>query len=767
MPNMTLTKLLTLTSLENIPKRLNAVNMTALARARQFRIQTMIDPAVQTGAKKKSTDFVRKAKAKVAARRSDAMAKAMRQQIKAMSDAKKRVMKLLHANSGRTPAKVIEAFLKRAKRNRRKLARGEMASLLIRCPQKNISGFTGELAGVLGMRSASDLAGSDIQIRQLLSERNGMGAVYSVRFPIKRNSVYTEIHNFAWALRKSKRFTSVRPDSSRKMVFATALTHAKRAERVFAWPLVLTGVFEAHKLIPQPHGRALGEGIIIAHPDTGWAPHPQYNRDQIDVAQSFNVATEAMGGEAARHSLSISDVDILNITHGTAAASVIVGGNGTGDGSSRVAENSLIFPTNLLGIREYLSNKHIVDGNGSLMGVAPLAKVRPIKFIDDIKADIDRTGLNGIGVVRFADEDLVSAINYARTSGAHVVSLSIGGLMHDAVREAIDLAVVENNLIIVAAAGQTYTMESFNGISQAAAGLGFPVGDTVALPAAYANVIAVAGCSPDGRPWDESFRGPNVDITAPADGLWVAEFDSNKADQHGNRLPLVESASGTTFAAAFMAGVAALWLAHWGRDQLLARYHGIPLGWVFRHQLHRTANSAHTNDWDRTNYGAGVVNVHALLEEPLPNPRDVQPPPATTSNVFTVLSATLGTSGAEAIGDVWGIIFDVGNEFGDAAWAATRSVTETMIAMGQQALEDLHIFADTAGGRIDQATREALVTVGEFIEAAVEVAEDVAQVAAESGQNAIDAVENFVEDTADAIGEAAEDVAGFLFGWVS
>ena len=773
MPSSPHTRLATLKSLDNLPKRLNAVNLAALTRARQFRIQTVLDPAKLAGAKKKAMDTVIKAKAKAAARRPAALAQTVNQQLKAMSEAKKRIMQSLQDGSRRTPAEVMESFLNRARLKSRKLSRGEMASLLIRSPHKDVASFTDELAKVMGMRSVGDLAALNIQSRQLLPMRDSMGAVYSVRLAIKRSSVFTEIHNFAWALRKSKRFTSVRPDGSRKMVFAVALTHAQRAERVFAWPLVLTRALEAHELTPQPNGRALGEGIVIAHPDTGWAPHPQYNQQRIDVAQSFNAGTGNVGGQAARHSHHLADADIPNITHGTATGAVIVGGNGTGDGSSEIAENDLTFAANLLGGRDYGSSKRIVDGNGTLTGVAPRATVRPIKFIDDTQADIDRTGLNGIGVVRIADEDLITSINYARTSGAHVISLSIGGLMHDAVREAIDLA-VENNLIIVAAAGQTYTMEGFNTISQAAAGLGLPVADTVVLPAAYANVIAVAGCSPDGRPWDESLRGSNVDITAPADGLWVADFDTKKADPSGSRLPLLEAASGTSFAAAFMAGVAALWLAHWGRNQLLTRYRGTPLAWVFRHQLQRTANAAHANEWDRTNYGPGVVNVRALLEEPLPNPRDVQPPPATTSNVFTVLSGTLGTPGAESIGDAWAIIYDLGNriagtieEFGDAAWAATRAVAETMIEMGQQALEDLHTFADAAGGVVDQVTRDAIDTVSGFVEAAADVAEDAVQAAAEEGDRAVDAVVDFAEDTADAVGEAAEDVVEFLFGWAS
>lgn len=773
MPSSLNTRLLTLKSLDNLPKRLNAVNKAALMRAQQFRIKTELDPAKLAEAKKKALDTVKKAKAKAAARRPVAIARTIDQQIQSLLENRKRIMQSLQDDSRRAPAETIKSFLDRARRNRRKLTRGEMASLLIRSNHKDVDSFTNELAKIMGLRSVGDMTALNIQTRQVSPKRDGIGAVYSVRLPIKRSSVVKEIHNFAWALRKSKRFTSVRPDGSRKMMFQVELTHARRAERVFAWPLLLTRVLEAHALQPQPNGRRFGEGIVIAHPDTGWAPHPQYNENRIDMvgARRFNAGTETAGGQAARHSIRLDDLGIFGITHGTGAGSVIIGGTGIGDGSSEIPEDELVFPE-VAGFRVYLGLRNPIDPNGALTGVAPMATVRPIKFIDDTWGDIDSTGLNGISVVRIFDEDLVAAINYARASGAHIVSLSIGGLMHDNVREAINLA-VESNLIIVAAAGQTFTMEEFNEISQAAAGLGIPVGDTVLLPAAYANVIAVAGCSADGRPWHESLRGPNVDITAPADGLWVAEFDTERADQEGNGLPLVQAASGTSLSATFMAGVAALWLAHWGRDDLLRRYAGTPLAWVFRHQLQRTANAAHANEWDRTNYGPGVVNVRALLEEPLPNLRDVQSPPATTANVFTVASEILGIP-AEGNGDVWAIINDLVNltagmleAFGEAAWAAARAVAETMIGMGQQALEDLHAFADAAGGVIDQTTREALDTVSGFVEAAAEVAEDVAQAAAEAGDGAVDAVVDFAEDTVDAVGEAAEDVVDFLFGWAS
>ncbi|MEK6337450.1 MAG: S8/S53 family peptidase [Acidobacteriota bacterium] len=171
--------------------------------------------------------------------------------------------------------------------------------------------------------------------------------------------------------------------------------------------------------------------------------------------------------------------------------------------------------------------------------------------------------------------------------------------MHDEVRSVIDEAILDNDIIVVAAAGQTFAANILSGATEAAGNLNLVADDSVILPAACPNVIAVAGCSPSGAPWSESHRGANVDITAPADAVWVAEFTPK--DDRGDdaiRRQQLECASGTSFAASFMAGVAALWLAHWGRQALINRYRprGVTLAWVFRHQLQRTANATHADD---------------------------------------------------------------------------------------------------------------------------------------------------------------------------
>jgi hypothetical protein len=68
---------------------------------------------------------------------------------------------------------------------------------------------------------------------------------------------------------------------------------------------------------------------------------------------------------------------------------------------------------------------------------------------------------------------------------------------------------------------------------------------------------------------------------------------------------------------ALTAGVAALWLAHHGRDALIERYGKGNLQRVFRRLLTSTARDP--GGWDQGEYGAGIVDAEALLNAGLPD----------------------------------------------------------------------------------------------------------------------------------------------------
>lgn len=150
----------------------------------------------------------------------------------------------------------------------------------------------------------------------------------------------------------------------------------------------------------------------------------------------------------------------------------------------------------------------------------------------------------------------------------------------------------------MAAAGQTYLGNIVSVVSP---------DDSVIEPARFSDVIAVAGCSTNGQPWDESHRGPNVDITAPDDAIWVADFTGDGVNDGEAMRPVLHAASGTSFATAIVAGAAAAWVAHWGgRKRLKEEHYGdTPLAWVFRELLQRTAGPVSGAAWDTEGSGPG------------------------------------------------------------------------------------------------------------------------------------------------------------------
>jgi hypothetical protein len=752
---------------------LNALDSRLLARVSSFKQDGAIDPAVLAAGAARAQARVALARQKAKADRSAATTALIVTGNQKLQAAKQRLQQG-RAVPLREPRGVLSALTDAARARVAAAAPVRLAprALLVRGQPATPAKFCVRLARVLGLDSAADLDTLGFRVQAVDPAHGSRSSLFAVRVPLG-NSELGELNNIAWALRKSAQFTSVRVDGLLRTLFASP-THLARADEDFAWPLRLTRVLEARALPPLPGGKALGEGIVIAHPDTGWAPHPQLGVDRIDVALSHNAATGQSGGDAARHSTRSGDSLLPNVTHGTATASIMIGGTGNGTERSTLAKAALGFDVTDDGKRNYGSAQRVMDGAGVLTGVAPQATVRPIKFIDDQWLDVDRTGINGAGVVRVADEDLVRAIDYARTSGAHVISLSIGGLMHDEVQRAIDRAVEDANMIVVAAAGQTYAMErlGLNTLAALAQGLGVDDVDSVTLPAAYANVIAVAGCCPNGRPWDESLRGPNIDIAAPADGVWAADFMPGGPNPSAGRTPTVEAASGTSFAAAFMAGVAALWLAHHGRDSLEDQYPSIPLAWVFRHQLQLCATAVPSASWDSQSFGPGVVNVQALLELDLPRPRDVRRPPATHANAFTVLSGFADTPEAQAQADAWAMLYDWASEsssrmavVAEAATAFGRAAAEATLAASQQVLAELHAVVDAGQVAIAEA-RETLEALENVVDAAAELAEETQRAAAEAGDAVIDAAVAAVDGIGNAFGEAAEDVADALFGWL-
>lgn len=283
-----------------------------------------------------------------------------------------------------------------------------------------------------------------------------------------------------------------------------------------------------------------GDGVVVAQPDTGVAPHAQL--EGVVRFRGFNTLGD---GAVDDPTDPLQAGFALNPGHGTATASVVVSPeSGAGD---------------------------------AVVGSAPKALHMPIRAIRSTYLHEE------VAIAR--------AVDVAVHAGAHVITMSLGGLVApiSPLRRAIGRAIARD-VIVMAAAGNCVHV--------------------VVWPARFSECLAVAGVDREGRRWPGSCHGPAVDISAPAQNVLRA------AVAPGGRQS-VGQGQGTSYAVALTAGVAACWLAHHGRDSLIgeARARGETLQAMFRRLLRATATR--TDDWDAVNMGAGIVDAGALLEAPL------------------------------------------------------------------------------------------------------------------------------------------------------
>lgn len=318
------------------------------------------------------------------------------------------------------------------------------------------------------------------------------------------------------------------------------LEEAKRIE----WSLELTQVIQAwSNHFPGPNSQP-GNTIVIGHPDTGYRNHPEIAANLLasqgfDLFRNDNDPTDEL-----QHRFPWQ-----NPGHGTGTASVIVSPRGPAAGGA---------PT-------------------FVSGAAPGAKLIPFRVSDSVVI------LDGLNLAR--------AIERAADAGAHIISISMGGLGSDRLHDAVVYA-RNKGVIVLAAAGNCVSF--------------------VVFPAAYDEVVAVAACDAKRAPWKGSSRGVAVDVTAPGDRVWHAVANANDA------LAGVGQGSGTSYAVATVAGIAALWLGKHGRNKIIQACGGREkLPPTFMQLLRATATPV--PEWPAGQFGGGLVDANKLLTAPLPN----------------------------------------------------------------------------------------------------------------------------------------------------
>jgi len=200
-----------------------------------------------------------------------------------------------------------------------------------------------------------------------------------------------------------------------------------------------------------------------------------------------------------------------------------------------------------------------------IAGVCGNCRIMPIKV------------MQSSGIANYSD--IAAGINYAASKGAKVINLSLGGYANSqAVRDAVN-ATIAQNIVIIAGTGNDNLSTPF-------------------YPAAYTNVIAVAGTTSSDTRVSSSNYGTWVDVTAPGENILTTALGSDYV-----------ATSGTSMASPFVAGLAGLLLS-------------INPSWtpaLVASQLSHTADNIDSlNPGFEGMLGAGRINATTAIEPPQP-----------------------------------------------------------------------------------------------------------------------------------------------------
>jgi serine protease len=319
------------------------------------------------------------------------------------------------------------------------------------------------------------------------------------------------------------------------------------------WALRDMRIIEAWKLLAQ---RKIlpGEGVLIASPDSGVTKHPSiFQNGKYLPNIRFDLARDFIEGTIDATDALTTTAANPSVGHGTMVAAAILAPTGT-----------------------------FFDGKALPPGGAPAAQLIPIRISQQLP-------------VVHSPALVETALRYAMKKGAHIFSISMAGpVMSDDLQLAISEA-REQGMLVFCAAGQGVL--------------------SVQYPALATGTFAISGSTIDHVPWKWAAFGPKILVSAPAFDIWHSATTKNV--DTGAISYSMSKASGTTFATAYSASIAALWLSYHGRDFLIQKYGASRIGDVFeqlvREHAHRTPEG-----WDSTNHGAGIIDAEALLKADLP-----------------------------------------------------------------------------------------------------------------------------------------------------
>lgn len=210
-----------------------------------------------------------------------------------------------------------------------------------------------------------------------------------------------------------------------------------------------------------------------------------------------------------------------------------------------------------------------VNNNGGVIGVAPKARIMPVKVLNS----------SGSGST-FAVAD---GIEWAADNGAKVINLSLASTGNSStLKAAVDYAYNKGVLVVAAGGNCGDSSYALNGCTYQ---------DQPVYPGAYSNVIAVASTTSSDSQSSFSNQGSYVDIAAPGSSI----YSTYKSGGYS-------FSSGTSMAAPHVAGLAAL---IWSQNSSLTRQQV----WT---QIRSTAQDLGTSGWD-SQFGYGRINAAAAM----------------------------------------------------------------------------------------------------------------------------------------------------------
>jgi hypothetical protein len=296
----------------------------------------------------------------------------------------------------------------------------------------------------------------------------------------------------------------------------------------------------------------LGQDVAIAHPDTGYLYHPSVTPALL--GRGFNFPD--------RRSDAIDTADDGSLQwpgHGTRTSSVIAG-------------------------RSFQLSNHWISGVAPSAHVMPLKVAHRVVLLDWIEYDMEQ-------LARAIRAAAIGDPNFVRRK-ADIISMSLGGAPNSKVEAALAVAEANNVIVLAAAGNQVPTRQ-------------------VVYPARYSNVIAVAASNYDRSNWEFSSKGSAIAVSAPGQNVWTAKYRLI-----GERPYFcIEPSSGTSYAVATTAGVAALWLSY--HRKTLSERPDIDRSKTFKALAACTAKPFDKVS-DPADYGGGIIDAAALLAEPLP-----------------------------------------------------------------------------------------------------------------------------------------------------